>query len=109
MNNKNESVTSVDVIISGLGPTGATLAHLLGKRGLSVLVLEREPMFYGNARAVYTDDECMRVMQAAGVAAELSANMQVDTPAQWVLANGKIPGQYWRLESPRRRPIHHLP
>jgi 3-(3-hydroxy-phenyl)propionate hydroxylase len=105
MNNKNESVTSVDVIISGLGPTGATLAHLLGKRGLSVLVLEREPMFYGNARAVYTDDECMRVMQAAGVAAELSANMQVDTPAQWVLANGKILGQYWRLDRPYGWPI----
>ncbi|QXH33916.1 bifunctional 3-(3-hydroxy-phenyl)propionate/3-hydroxycinnamic acid hydroxylase MhpA [Pseudomonas muyukensis] len=105
MNNKNDSVPTVDVIISGLGPTGATLAHLLGKRGLSVLVLEREPTFYGNARAVYTDDECMRVMQAAGVAAELAANMQVDTPAQWVLASGKVLGQYWRLDRPYGWPI----
>ena len=32
---------TVDVVISGLGPTGLTLAHLLGKRGLSVVVLER--------------------------------------------------------------------
>ena len=59
---------SVDVVISGLGPTGLTLAHLLGKRGISVVVLEREPRFYGNARAVYTDDECMRIFQAAGMA-----------------------------------------
>ena len=49
-----------DVVVVGLGPTGLTLAHLLGRRGLSVLVLEREPKFYGNARAVYTDDEAMR-------------------------------------------------
>ena len=32
---------TVDVVISGLGPTGLTLAHLLGKRGLSDVVLER--------------------------------------------------------------------
>ena len=30
----------------------------LGQRGHRVLVLEREPKFYGNARAVYTDGEC---------------------------------------------------
>ena len=57
-----------DVVISGLGPTGLTLAHLLGKRGRSVLVLEREPEFYGNARAVYTDDECMRIFQSCDIA-----------------------------------------
>ena len=57
-----------DVAVVGLGPTGLTLAHLLGRRGLSVLLLEREPTFYGNARAVYTDDEAMRVFQTAGVA-----------------------------------------
>lgn len=105
MNNKNDNTQIVDVIISGLGPTGATLAHLLGKRGLSVVVLEREPAFYGNARAVYTDDECMRIMQAAGVSDDLAVNMQVDTPAQWVLANGKVLGQYWRLDRPYGWPI----
>ncbi|MBD9415976.1 bifunctional 3-(3-hydroxy-phenyl)propionate/3-hydroxycinnamic acid hydroxylase [Pseudomonas sp. PDM16] len=87
-----------DVVIAGLGPTGATLAHLLGKRGLSVLVLEREPVFYGNARAVYTDDECMRVMQAAGVAAELATDMQIDTPAQWTFPDGRVIGRYWQLK-----------
>lgn len=105
MNNKNDNTQIVDVIISGLGPTGATLAHLLGKRGLSVVVLEREPAFYGNARAVYTDDECMRIMQAAGVSDDLTVNMQVDTPAQWVLANGEVLGQYWRLDRPYGWPI----
>lgn len=96
MNSYNNEI--IDVVIAGLGPTGATLAHLLGKRGLSVLVLEREPVFYGNARAVYTDDECMRVMQAAGVAEELAVNMQIDTPAQWTFPNGRVLGRYWQLE-----------
>lgn len=105
MTNNNSNAITVDVVISGLGPTGATLAHLLGKRGLSVVVLEREPTFYGNARAVYTDDECMRVMQAAGVANELSENMQIDTPAQWTFADGSVLGQYWRLDRPYGWPI----
>ena len=64
-----------DVIIVGLGPTGLTLAHALGRRGRSVLVLEREPEFYGNARAVYTDDECMRILQSLGLAGEIAPRM----------------------------------
>lgn len=103
--NKNIHGETVDVVIAGLGPTGATLAHLLGKRGLSVIVLEREPTFYGNARAVYTDDECMRVMQAAGVADDLAVDMQVDTPAQWTFADGQVLGQYWQLKRPFGWPV----
>ena len=89
-----------DVAIVGLGPTGLTLAHLLGLRGLRVLALEREPEFYGNARAVYTDDECMRVFQAAGVAAELEADMLVDTPVQWMLEDGSVLSQLRRIDRP---------
>ena len=89
-----------DVAIVGLGPTGLTLAHLLGRRGLRVLALEREPQFYGNARAVYTDDECMRIFQAAGVAADVEADMLLDTPVQWVLADGSVLAQLGRTDRP---------
>ena len=89
-----------DVAIVGLGPTGLTLAHLLGLRGLRVLALEREPQFYGNARAVYTDDECMRVFQAAGVAADVEADMLLDTPVQWVLEDGSVLSQLRRTDRP---------
>lgn len=77
-----------DVVIVGLGPTGLVLAHTLGQQGVNVLVLEREPAFYGNARAVYTDDECMRIFQALGMADRLQQDMLEDVPVQMVLADG---------------------
>ena len=79
-----------DVVIVGLGPTGLTLAHGLGKRGHRVLVLEREPKFYGNARAVYTDGECMRIFQSFGMAERLAADMLQDAPVQMVLPDGRV-------------------
>jgi 3-(3-hydroxy-phenyl)propionate hydroxylase len=85
-----QELQTFDVVISGLGPTGLTLAHLLGQRGIQVLVLEREPHFYGNARAVYTDDECMRIFQSMGLAEELAKDMLQDTVVQMVLKDGTV-------------------
>ncbi|WP_216897410.1 bifunctional 3-(3-hydroxy-phenyl)propionate/3-hydroxycinnamic acid hydroxylase MhpA [Nocardia alni] len=97
--------TDYDVVVVGLGPTGLTLANLLGRRGLSVLVLEREPEFYGLARAVYTDDEGLRVFQTAGAADELAADMNVDSTVQWVRANGKVLVQFHRTDRPLGWPV----
>lgn len=93
-------VEKVDVVISGLGPTGLMLAHLLGGRGITVLVLEREPRSYGNARAVYTDDECMRIFQAADMADELAVDMLQNAVFQWVLPNGRVLNQLIQRERP---------
>lgn len=82
----------VDVVIAGLGPTGLVLAHTLGMRGVNVLVLEREPAFYGNARAVYTDGECMRIFQSIGMADRLLSDMLEDVPVQMMLADGTCLG-----------------
>lgn len=84
----------VDVIISGLGPTGLVLAHILGRGGHRVVVLEREPVFYGNARAVYTDDECMRIFQSIGMADLLQEKMIQDCPVQLVRPDGEAAGRY---------------
>lgn len=89
-----------DVVVIGLGPTGLVLAHLLAARGVRVLVLEREPEHYGMARAVYTDDECLRILQNAGVADELHADMTVDLPVQWVRADRSVLLQF---RDPSRR------
>ncbi|RHW23384.1 bifunctional 3-(3-hydroxy-phenyl)propionate/3-hydroxycinnamic acid hydroxylase [Nocardioides immobilis] len=94
-----------DVAVVGLGPTGLTLAHLLGRRGLSVLVLEREPEFYGNARAVYTDDEALRVFQTAGVADAIHVDMNVDSAVQWVKASGDVLIQFRETQRPLWWPV----
>ncbi|WP_249221448.1 bifunctional 3-(3-hydroxy-phenyl)propionate/3-hydroxycinnamic acid hydroxylase [Cupriavidus sp. KK10] len=88
-----------DVVIVGLGPTGLTLAHVLGQRGHSVLVLEREPQFYGNARAVYTDGECMRIFQSFGLAEELAAGMLQSPVVQFAMPDGDV---FLQLSNPNR-------
>ncbi|MEC3948885.1 bifunctional 3-(3-hydroxy-phenyl)propionate/3-hydroxycinnamic acid hydroxylase [Sphingobium sp. HWE2-09] len=56
-----------DVAIIGCGPVGAFAANLLGKSGLSVLVIERDAHPYPLPRAVHLDHEMMRLFQSAGV------------------------------------------
>ncbi|HMN75482.1 MAG TPA: bifunctional 3-(3-hydroxy-phenyl)propionate/3-hydroxycinnamic acid hydroxylase [Burkholderiaceae bacterium] len=97
-----------DVVIAGLGPTGLTLAHCLGLRGQRVLVLEREPRFYGNARAVYTDGECMRVFQSFGMAERLAADMLQDAPVQMVLPDGKVLFQIKNTRRPHGWPANNF-
>jgi len=99
------STTDYDVVVVGLGPTGLTLANLLGRRGISVLVLEREPEFYGLARAVYTDDECMRIFQTAGTADELAADMNTDSAVQWVRRDGRVLVQFKQVQRPLGWPV----
>ena len=60
-------IIEYDVIIVGLGPTGGTLANLLGLNGLSVLILEKESAIYNLPRAVHFDDEIMRVFNSIGI------------------------------------------
>lgn len=92
-----QETSAYDVAIVGLGPTGLVLAHALGMKGHRVVVLEKEPVFYGNARAVYTDDECMRIFQSLNIAREVQAQMMMDTPVQFVRPDGSLMAQYMPL------------
>jgi 3-(3-hydroxy-phenyl)propionate hydroxylase len=55
------------VIIVGAGPTGLTLANLLGRYRVRFLLVERNPTTVQEPRAVSIDDESLRTLQAAGV------------------------------------------
>jgi 3-(3-hydroxy-phenyl)propionate hydroxylase len=83
----NEDST-YDVAVIGYGPTGATAANLLGRLGLNVVVIERDPDVYGRARAISTDEEVMRIWQSVGLADRLQQDMLPDRPLAWVDANG---------------------
>jgi 3-(3-hydroxy-phenyl)propionate hydroxylase len=61
-----------DVVIAGYGPTGATLANLLGMRGFSVALIEKADDIYDLPRAITADHEVMRVFQECGLSEEIS-------------------------------------
>jgi 3-(3-hydroxy-phenyl)propionate hydroxylase len=56
------------VLIAGYGPTGETLAALLGKAGIKTLVVERDMDVYRYPRAAHFDHEIMRIWQKLGIA-----------------------------------------
>ena len=66
-----------DVAIIGCGPVGALLANLLGLRGHSVKVLERQENPYPLPRAIHFDGEAMRCFQATGLARQIEAHTHV--------------------------------
>ena len=65
--NADGDARTFHVAIVGAGPTGLTLANLLGLEGVSVLLVERNATTVQEPRAVSIDDESLRTMQAADV------------------------------------------
>lgn len=82
------AATRYDVAVIGYGPTGATAANLLGRLGLKVVVIERDPDIYGRARAISTDEEVMRIWQSVGLSDRLQQDMLPDRPIAFVDAEG---------------------
>ena len=89
-------MTEVDVLIVGLGPTGAALAGLLGQRGVSVAVFDRLPDLYPLPRAIGMDHEVLRVVQELGLADSLAPHMQPYRPSEYRGVDGQL---IRRLES----------
>ncbi|NRF67724.1 bifunctional 3-(3-hydroxy-phenyl)propionate/3-hydroxycinnamic acid hydroxylase [Aquincola sp. S2] len=79
-----------DVIIVGLGPTGATLAGLLGQRGLSVTVFDRLPDLFPLPRAAGLDHEVMRIAQELQVADRLAAHIAPYRPSEYRGMQGQL-------------------
>ena len=92
--------TGFDVVVVGLGPTGATLTNLLGLCGLRVLAVERFKEPYALPRAVHFDDEVMRAFQTVGVAGEIANIVRVNVGMRFVDADGEL-----LLDWPRPRDL----
>lgn len=79
-----------DVIVVGFGPVGATLASLLGLRGIRVIVVERDPEVYPLPRAAHIDHHGLRVLQEIGCLDELLPHMLPNAGIEFVTANREV-------------------
>jgi 3-(3-hydroxy-phenyl)propionate hydroxylase len=62
-----------DVLVVGAGPTGLTLANILGMHGVRTVLAERNAATVGEPRAVSIDDESLRTLQYIGLAEAVRA------------------------------------
>ncbi len=79
-----------DVLIIGGGPTGVTLAALLARRGVSVIVAEKEADIHPLPRAAHIDHEGMRILQEAGAAEAVMATCRSADRYEFRNAKGKV-------------------
>ena len=77
------------VLLVGAGPTGLTLANLLGYAGVPVLVLERNASVSNQPRAVSFDDESLRTLQSCGLEDEAYGLIVQGTGTKYYGADGR--------------------
>ncbi len=78
------------VTVVGAGPVGLTLAALLGRRGWRVRVVERRASASRLPRAVHLDDQAARILDAAGVMADLAPRTEPMDAYEWQAADGRV-------------------
>ncbi|WP_342619447.1 bifunctional 3-(3-hydroxy-phenyl)propionate/3-hydroxycinnamic acid hydroxylase [Rhodoferax sp. GW822-FHT02A01] len=79
-----------DIIISGLGPTGATLAGLLGQRGIRVVAFDKLPDLFPLPRAAGLDHEVMRILQELQVADRVEPFIAPYRPSEYRGMEGQL-------------------
>jgi 3-(3-hydroxy-phenyl)propionate hydroxylase len=88
------------VAIVGAGPTGLTLANLLGVYGVETLLIERNAETVHEPRAVSIDDESLRTMQAAGLADVVMAETVAGYGSHYYSASGRLFAKVQPTEQP---------
>jgi len=67
----DQQTETTDILIVGAGPTGLTLANILGRAGVRTIIIDRKESTVAEPRAVSIDDESLRTMQAIGLVDEV--------------------------------------
>lgn len=91
---------NVDVLVAGYGPTGATLAALLGKRGWRVTVIDRAASIYDKPRAITADHEAFRIFQEIGIADELYETTTPHPGTDFVGLEGQVIKRFYPAPPP---------
>ncbi len=94
------SMAHYPVAIIGAGPTGLTLANLLGVYGIQCVVLERNAATVHEPRAVSIDDESLRTMQAAGLVQTVMSETVAGYGSHYYSARGRCFAKVQPTEEP---------
>jgi 3-(3-hydroxy-phenyl)propionate hydroxylase len=79
----------VPVLVVGAGPTGLTLANLLGLYGTETLLIERNQATVNEPRAVSIDDESLRTMQAIHLSEGVLGNVVPGYGSDYLTPGGR--------------------
>ncbi len=91
---------SFDVIVVGCGPSGATLANLLGLQGFKVAILDREKEIYDKPRAITADHEVMRIFQACGLSDAISRGTIAHPGTDYIGLENQIIKRFYPAPAP---------
>ena len=89
-----------DVAIIGAGPVGSSLAALLAKRDLSVVVLERDLDVYPLPRAAHLDAETLRNLREIGAWSDAPGWSMVNEGMDFVNGDGQLLLRMTAVDSP---------
>ncbi len=83
------SILRCAVAIVGAGPTGLTLANILGQMNVTTVLIERNVGTVQEPRAVSIDDETLRTMQGIGLIDAVLADVALDYGSYYFTADGR--------------------
>jgi len=85
---------NIDVILVGCGPTSAVLANLLAPYGWRIAIFEKDVEIYDLPRAVFFDDEIMRIFQQIGLSNDIIKDTNQVHGMQLLNADGEMLAEY---------------